>query len=153
MSGPVPISRKAFNERLLETLAVPQVEREQLIDQARKEGAAFARGLVSRGLLTAEALRLAYEELCGVPPFCPDPETGRPLPGISLPLSFLRARQLLPVPVSNGTLPVAIADPLDADAREAGVGATEMRVEAVVGTEEEVREAVEKAYGDSGASM
>jgi general secretion pathway protein E len=153
MSDPVPISRKAFNERLLETLTVPQAEREQLKDLARKEGAAFARGLVSRGLLPAEGLRRAYEELCGVPAFRPDPETARPLPGVVLPLSFLRARLLLPVALSDGTLTVAMADPLDADAREAVARATGKRVEALAGTEEEVREAIEKAYGDSGASM
>jgi general secretion pathway protein E len=153
MGDLVPISRKAFNERLLETLAVPQAEREQLKDLARKEGAAFARGLVSRGLLTAEGLRRAYEELCGVPPFRRDPETERPLPGVALPLSFLRARILLPVAISDGTLTVAMADPLDADAREAVARATGKRVEALAGTEEEVREAIEKAYGDSGASM
>ena len=48
MAAQVPISRKAFNERLLETLTVPQAEREQLLDQARKEGAAFARDLTDR---------------------------------------------------------------------------------------------------------
>jgi general secretion pathway protein E len=153
MGDPVPISRRSFNERLLETLTVPQAEREGLLDQARREGAAFARGLVSRGLLTAEALRRAYEELCGVPAFRRDPETERPLPGVALPLSFLRARLLLPVALSDGTLTVAMADPLDADAREAVARATGKRVEAQAGTEEEVREAIEKAYGDSGASM
>jgi general secretion pathway protein E len=153
MSAPVPISRRAFNERLLETLAVPQAEREMLLDQARKEGAAFGRGLVARGLLTAEGLRRAYEELCGFPAFRRDPETERPLPGVALPLSFLRARLLLPVAVSDGALTVAMADPLDADAREAVARATGKRVEAVAGTEEEIREAIEKAYGDSGASM
>src|SRR5512139_89437 len=131
MGAQVPISRKAFNERLLETIAVPAAEREALIDQARKEGAGFGRGLVSRGLLTAEGLRRAYEELCGVPAFRPDPETVRPVPGMSLPLSFLRARLLLPVALSDGTLTVAMADPLDADAREAVARATGKRVEAI----------------------
>ncbi|HEX9190504.1 MAG TPA: type II secretion system ATPase GspE [Candidatus Deferrimicrobiaceae bacterium] len=153
MGDPVPINRRAFNERLLEALTVPQAEREQLLDQARKEGAAFARGLVSRGLLTAEGLRHAYGELCGVPAFHRDPETERPLPGVTLPLSFLRARLILPVALSDGTLTVAMADPLDADAREAVARATGKRVEALAGTEEEVREAIEKAYGDAGASM
>jgi general secretion pathway protein E len=153
MGDPVPISRRAFNERLLETLAVPQAEREQLFDQARKEGAAFARGLVSRGLLTGEGLRRAYEELCGVPAFRRDPETERPLPGVALPISFLRAKLLLPIALSDGTLTVAMADPLDADAREAVARATGKRVEALAGTEEELREAIEKTYGDSGASM
>ena len=153
MGAPVLISRRAFNERLLETLAVPQAEREQLKDLARKEGAAFARGLVTRGLLTAEGLRRAYEELCGFPAFRRDAETERPLPGVALPLSFLRARLLLPIALSDGTLTVAMADPLDADAREAVARATGKRVEAQAGTEEELREAIEKAYGESGASM
>jgi general secretion pathway protein E len=153
MGDPFPISRKAFNERLLETLSVPAAEREQLLDRARREGPAFARGLVARGLLTAEGLRRAYGELCGVPPYRRDPETERPLPGMALPLSFLRAKLIFPVAVSDGTLTVAMADPLDADAREALARATGKIVEAQAGTEEELREAIEKAYGDSGSSM
>ncbi|MGZ8441172.1 MAG: hypothetical protein ACXWXD_10415, partial [Candidatus Deferrimicrobiaceae bacterium] len=61
MDGPVQISRRSFNERLLENLPLPQAEREPLLELARSEGAAFARGLVSRGFITAEGVRLAYE--------------------------------------------------------------------------------------------
>ena len=153
MGGMVPVSRRSFNERLLESLPVPAVEREKLLDIARKEGAGFGKGLVSRGLLTPEGLRRAYEELCGFPAFRRDPEGDRALPGDLLPLSFMRARLVLPVELSDGTLTVAMADPLDADAREAVARATGKRVEVLAGTEEEVREAIEKAYGESASSM
>jgi len=46
-----------------------------------------------------------------------------------------------------------MADPLDADAREAVAKATGRRVVVLAGTEEEVREAIEKMYGESGSSM
>jgi len=153
MAGAVLISRKAFNERLLETLSFPEADREQLTDLARKEGAAFGRVLVSRGLLTLEGLRRAYEEVCGLPAFRRDPEGERPVPGDLLPLSFMRARLIVPVQLSDGTLTVAMADPLDADAREAVARATGKRVEVLAGTEEEVRETIEKAYGESSSSM
>jgi len=153
MKSPVLISRRVFNERLLETLPVPPAEREQLQDLARQEGAAFGRGLVSRGLLTAEGLRRSYEELCGLPAFRRDPEGGRPVPGELLPLPFMRARLVFPVQLSDGTLTVAMADPLDADAREAVARATGKRVEVLAGTEEELREAIEKAYGEDASSM
>ena len=42
-----------------------------------------------------------------------------------------------------------MADPLDADAREAVARATGKRVEVLAGTEEEIREAIEKAYGEA----
>ena len=153
MDGPVQISRRSFNERLLENLPLPQAEREQLTDLARKEGAAFGRVLVSRGLLTLEGLRRVYEEMCGFPAFHPDPEGPRSVPGELLPLSFMRARLVVPVQLSDGTLTVAMADPLDADAREAVARATGKRVEVLAGTEEEVRETIEKAYGESASSM
>ena len=153
MVGPVLISRRAFNERLLETISSPEAERVQLFDLARKEGAAFGRVLVSRGLLTLEGLRRAYEELCGLPAFRPDPEGQRSVPGELLPLSFMRARLVVPVQLSDGTLTVAMADPLDADARESVARATGKRVEVLAGTEEEVRETIEKAYGESSSSM
>ncbi|RJP18548.1 MAG: hypothetical protein C4529_12540, partial [Deltaproteobacteria bacterium] len=153
MDDPVPISRRSFNERLLGNLPSPPAEREQLQELARKEGAAFGRVLVSRGLLTLEGLRRAYEEMCGFPAFLPEPEGQRSVPGELLPLSFMRARLVVPVQVSDGTLTVAMADPLDVDAREAVARATGKRVEVLAGTEEQVREAIEKAYGESASSM
>jgi general secretion pathway protein E len=153
MSGPVQISRRTFNKRLLDALPIPQGEREQLLDLARKEGAAFCKGLLARGLITPEALRHGYEELCGVSPYRRDQEGTLSVPGEILPLSFMRARLILPVALSDGTITVAMADPLDADAREAVARATGKRVEVLAGTEEEVREAIEKAYGESSSSM
>jgi general secretion pathway protein E len=46
-----------------------------------------------------------------------------------------------------------MADPLDADARDAVAKATGRRVVVLAGTEEEVRETIEKMYGESGSSM
>ncbi|MBI5905070.1 MAG: type II secretion system ATPase GspE [Deltaproteobacteria bacterium] len=152
MGAPV-IGRKVFNERLLSSLSVPSAEQPQLTGLARTEGAAFPRLLVARGLVSPERLRSAYQELCGIPAFRNDPEAERPATGDALPLSFLRARMLFPLSLDDGTLTVAMADPLDADAREAVAKATGKRVEVVAGTEEEIREAIEKAYGEAGSSM
>ena len=77
----------------------PPPSGQQLLELARSEGAAFARGLVSRGLLTPEGLRRAYEDLCGIPAFRRDPDAETPAPAESLPLSFLRAKLLVPVSV------------------------------------------------------
>ncbi len=153
MGGPIHISRRAFNERLLETLSVPEGEREQLLDRARKEGAAFGQWLLSRGLLTPDSLRRGYEHLCGFSAYRGGQDETSPVPGEILPVSFMRARMVFPVAVSDGTITVAMADPLDADAREAVARATGKRVEILAGTEEEVREAIEKAYGESSSSM
>ncbi len=60
---------------------------------------------------------------------------------------------MIPVSAADGTLTVAMADPLDADAREAVAKATGKRVEVMAGTEEEIREAIEKRYGEAGSSM
>ena len=76
-----------------------------------------------------------------------------PAPADSLPLSFLRAKLMIPVSAADGTLTVAMADPFDTDAREAVAKATGKRVEVMAGTEEEIREAIEKEYGESGSSM
>jgi len=152
MKETVP-GRRRFNERLLSRIPLPSSDQEPLRELAGSPGAAFARLLVSRGLLTPEGLRRAYEELCGIPPYRSDPGNSDPAPAELLPLPFLRARLILPVAVSNGTITVAMADPLDADAREAVSRATGKRVDVLAGTEEEIREAIEKAYGDSSSSM
>jgi general secretion pathway protein E len=147
------MNRRLFNESLLESLPIPAGEREELLARARTEGAAFAKTLLSRGLLSPEALRRAYESLCGFSPFRGEGSEVRPVSAETLPLAFLRARLLVPVSLDDGTLVVAMADPLDADAREAVAKATGRRVVVLAGTEEEVREAIEKMYGESGSSM
>ncbi len=147
------MNRRLFNESLLAGLNLPAVEREELLARARTEGAAFAKTLVSRGLLSPEALRRAYENFCGFAPFRGEGSEVRPVSAEILPLPFLRARLLVPVSIDDGTLVVAMADPLDVDARETVSKATGRRVVVLAGTEEEVREAIEKGYGESGSSM
>jgi len=147
------LSRRRFNEALLATLPVSPSEMESLRGLAASEGAGFPRLLVSRGVLTPEGLLRAYQALCGISPFRHDADTDAPAPAESLPLSFLRAKLLVPVSVADGAVTVAMADPLDADAREAVAKATGKRVEVVAGTEEEIREAIEKRYGEAGSSM
>jgi len=147
------MNRRLFNESLLASLNLPAGEREELLARVHTEGAAFAKTLVSRGLLSPEALRRAYESLCGFSPFRGEGSEVRPVSAETLPLTFLRARLLVPVSLDDGTLVVAMADPLDAEAREAVAKATGRRVVVLAGTEEEVREAIEKMYGESGSSM
>ena len=147
------MNRRAFNEYLVGSLNLPPGEREELLAHARTEGAAFAKKLVSRGLLSAEALRRAYESLCGIPPFRGEGSEVKPVPAETLPLSFLRARLLVPVSLDDGTLVVAMADPLDVDALDAVAKATGRRVVVLAGTEEEVRETIERMYGESSSSM
>jgi len=147
------MNRRVFNESLVTILNLPAAEQEEFLARARTEGAAFAKGLISRGLLSPESLRHAYETLCGIPPFRGEAAEVRPIPAETLPLSFLRARLLVPVSLDDGTLVVAMADPLDVDAREAVAKATGRRVVVLGGTEEEVREAIEKMYGASSSSM
>src|SRR3972149_10760718 len=147
------MNRQAFYQTLASNLSVPSAEREALLALARAEGETFPKSLVSRGLLTPEALRGAYSKILGVPPFSPGASEGRPVPPDILPLPFMRARTLVPVSLDDGTLVVAMADPLDADARDAMAKATGRRVIVQAGTEEEIREAIEKMYGEGTSSM
>src|SRR3990172_4257821 len=107
------MNRRVFNESLVASLNLPAGEREELLARARTEGAAFAKGLVSPGLLSPEAPPHAYEPLGGTPPFRGEAAEVRPVPAETLPLSFLRARLLVPVSLDDGTLVVPIAYPLD----------------------------------------
>jgi general secretion pathway protein E len=147
------MNRRSFNEALVSTLPVPADEREALLALARSEGQAFPKGLVARGLLTPEELRRAYEKVCGIPPFQREAPETRQVPPDLIPLPFLRARMIVPVSLTDGTLVVAMADPLDMEGREAVAKATGRRVSVQVGTEEEIREAIEKAYGEDASSM
>jgi general secretion pathway protein E len=147
------LDRRAFNEAVVASLKLPPGERDGLLALARTAGAAFPKTLVSRGLLTAETLRQSYMSLCGLPPFRLDESEVRAVPPDLLPLPFLRAKTMVPVAIENGTLLLAMADPLDVDARESVAKATRRRIAVQVGTEEEIREAIEKGYGESASSM
>jgi general secretion pathway protein E len=147
------MNRRTFNEALVSSLAIPPAERDALLPLARTEGPAFPRGLIARGLLTPDALRKAYESFCGIPSFRRDAAEVRNVPPDLLPLPFLRARMIVPVSLTDGALIVAMADPLDMDGREAVAKATGRRVEVQAGTDEEIREAIEKAYGEGSSSM
>ena len=147
------MNRRSFNEALLASLPIPESDQEALQALARSEGAAFPKGLVSKGLLAPEALRRAYETLCGIPAFRRETAEARQVSSETLPIPFLRARLIVPVSQEDGTLVVAMADPLDVDAREAVAKATGKRVEVQAGTEEEIREAIEKVYGEGSSSM
>lgn len=147
------MNRRSFHEALVSSLPLPDAEREELLARARAEGAAFPKMLVSRGLLTAEALRRAYENHCGIKAFTGGGSEVRPVPAETLPLPFLRARLLVPVSLEDGTLVVAMADPLDAEARDAVAKVTGRRVVVLAGTEEGIREAIEKMYGEDASSM
>ncbi|HEY7527730.1 MAG TPA: ATPase, T2SS/T4P/T4SS family, partial [Candidatus Deferrimicrobiaceae bacterium] len=147
------MNRRTFNEALVSSLAIPPAEREALLPLARTEGPSFPKGLIARGLLTPEALRKAYESFCGIPSFRRDAAEVRNVPPDLLPLPFLRARMIVPVALTDGTLVVAMADPLDMDGRESIAKATGRRVEVQAGTDEEIREAIEKAYGEGSSSM
>ncbi|MCL1926512.1 MAG: type II secretion system ATPase GspE [Syntrophorhabdaceae bacterium] len=146
-------SRKQFNEKLLEYISVQPSEQESLRDRASVSGAAFGRFLVSRGFLTQEALRQAYKDLCGIPLFLRDPEKSETVTEAVLPLSFMRARLVFPTTTANDLITLAMADPLDAEVREAVAKATGKKVEVLAGTEEDIREAIEKSFGDSSSSM
>ncbi len=147
------MNRRSFNEAVVASLDLPPGDRDGLLLLARTEGASFPKGLIARGLLTAETLRRSYVALCGLPQFQPDASEVRPIAPDILPLPFLRSKLIVPVTLENGTLVLAMADPLDTDARESVAKATGRRIAVQAGTEEEIREAIEKGYGESGSSM
>ncbi|MFZ2223305.1 MAG: type II secretion system ATPase GspE [Candidatus Deferrimicrobium sp.] len=146
-------TRHRFNERLLASLSLSPADLESLREVARAEGAAFGRTLVARRLLPQEALRKAYESECGIPPFRSPGKEEPPAHADILPLPFLRARLLFPVALSNGTLTVAMADPLDAEAREAVSKITGKRVEVQAATEEEIRGLIERMQSEASSAM
>ncbi len=147
------MNRRSFNESLVRVLTVQAPERDELFALARTEGAGFPKVLIARGLLSAEAVRGEYTRLCGFAPYRKDGAEERPVPQEVLPLAFMRAKLVVPVLQENGTLAVAMADPLDAETRESLAKATGKTIVVLAGTEEEIRESIEKAYGEGTASM
>ncbi len=147
------MKHRFFNESLAQSLSVPDPERQDLLALARTEGGSFPKMLIARGHLSAEAVREAYRRLCGVPPFLNKAGEERPPIQEILTLPYMRARMLVPVSLENGVMSLAMADPLDVEARETVAKATGKRIEVLAGTEEDIRETIEKGYGEGASSM
>jgi general secretion pathway protein E len=122
---------------------------ERALELQRERGDKLGRILIDLGFVAQRDVLSALAEQLGLPvakldsPPAITPETERLSP------RFLKQCSLFPQRVEGSTLVVAMADPLDFEAIGGVRAATGLRVKAELATEGEIREALDRYYGES----
>jgi general secretion pathway protein E len=121
---------------------------ERALEIQKERGEKIGKVLVELGFVAARDVLSALSEQLGIPVVTFDgpppaiPETEGLAP------RFMRQCRFLPYAVSDSTLTIAMADPLDFETISAVRGFTGLKVETVLAAEAEVLDAIDKFYGE-----
>jgi general secretion pathway protein E len=139
-----------LGEMLIERKLIEQEDLDRALDIQRERGDKLGKILVDLGFIAmrdvlatlSEQLSIELVTLDGQPPSSPE------LDGIAP--RFMRQCRFLPVAIRDSTVTIAMADPLDFETIAAVRGFTGMKVEPALAGEQEILDAVEKYYGETG---
>jgi type II secretory ATPase GspE/PulE/Tfp pilus assembly ATPase PilB-like protein len=104
---------EAFQAALLQTARIDPASLERAEKAGLATGERLDRVLVKLGYATEEMVLEAWRDVTGFPIIDRVDLSGSAMKGLDLPLSFLRAQQVLPLAVEEGILSIAIVDPAD----------------------------------------
>ena len=138
-----------LGEMLLERKFINSEDLERALEIQKERGEKLGKILVDLGFAAqrdvlatlAEQLNVPLVTLEGPPLATPETEklSGR----------FLRQSRVLPIAQDDGTLTLAMADPLDFETMSAVRSTTGLRVRPALASESELAEALDKYYGES----
>jgi general secretion pathway protein E len=138
-----------LGEILIERRLIGPEDLERALEIQRERGEKIGKILIDLGFVATRDVVSALSDQLAVPVAALDasppavPETEGLAP------RFMRQCRFLPVGVQNSTLTVAMADPLDFETISAVRGFTGMKVEAVLASEQEILDAIDKYYGEA----
>jgi general secretion pathway protein E len=122
---------------------------EKALEIQRERGEKLGKILVDLGFVATRDVLAALSEQLGVPlasiqgPPPVTPETQ----GLSP--RFMRQCKFLPIALQDSTLTLAMADPLDFETISAVRGFTGLKVRAALAAEQEIRDAIDRYYGET----
>jgi general secretion pathway protein E len=117
----------------------------------QERGERLERLLLDLGFISEEDLQPLLARYLGVPAVSRKEFPGEPVPIGKLSLKYLRRAKVMPLAQSNGTLVVAMADPVDYYAIQGLQVATGCAIEPRLARERDILEALEQAYGGGAA--
>jgi general secretion pathway protein E len=138
-----------LGEILLERKQLAPEDLERALELQKERGDKLGKILIDLGFLAQRDLLAALSAQLEVPlvtldqPPAVTPETER------LPARFLRQHLLFPLSVDDGTLRLAMADPLDFETRAAVRACTGLRVQPALAGEAELRDALDRYYEEA----
>jgi len=131
------VSHKLLGQLLVERGLLPEDDLQKALALQRERKGRLGKMLLDLGYVSQQDLQSVLSEQLAIPSVDPAELQEIPMEAAALPSSFLRQSLLYPYRVDNGTVFIAMADPLDSDNIRA--------VEQLVGRRVEVRLASEAA--------
>jgi len=136
-----------LGEMLIQRQLITAEDLERALEIQRERGEKIGKILVDLGFIAmrdvlaalSDQLSIPLVTLDGPPPAAPELEGLAP--------RFLRQCRAMPVALKGASLQLAMADPLDFETIQAVRGFTGLKVEPVLGAEQEILDAIEKYYG------
>ena len=133
----VTVSHKLLGQLLVERGLLPEDDLQKALSLQRERKGRLGKILLDLGYVSQQDLQSVLSEQLGIPTVDPAELQEVPMEAASLPANFLRQALLYPYRVQDGTVFIAMADPLDSDNVRA--------IEQLLGRKVEVRLASEPA--------
>jgi general secretion pathway protein E len=139
-----------LGEMLIERRLIGPEDLERALEIQKERGEKLGKILVDLGFIAMRDVLAALAEQLAIPLVSIEapPPADPALDGLAP--RFLRQSRCLPLALQDSTLTLAMADPLDFETISAVRGFTSLRVEPVLAGEQEILDAVDKYYGESG---
>lgn len=143
-----PVAPARLGERLVASGALDPNDLEQALALQKERGDKLGRILIDLGFAAPRDVLAALADQLGLPIVGSEgfPSAPVELPGISS--RFLRKFLVLPLEANTEQVRLVMADPLDFETLGAIRRATRLEMDVALGGEQEIRDALERLYGD-----
>ncbi len=151
MTAPVttPLGQLPLGQLLIEKGLIGQEDLERALELQRERGDKVGKILVDMGYLAQRDLITVLSEQLGLPlARIAAPPSGPETEGMSP--RFLRQSLVFPLSIEDGTLALAMADPLDFETLNAVSAFSKLEVTPQLATEQEILDAIDRYYSDGG---
>src|ERR1041385_119737 len=135
---------------LIERHQITEEDLERALELQKERGDKLGKILVDLGFIAMRDVLAALSDQLAVPLAALDepPPTSPEIQGLSA--RFMRQCRILPVSVDDSSVTIAMADPLDFETISAVRGFCGLKVKTALAGEQEIIDAIEKHYGETG---
>ncbi len=137
----------AFEKHLLREELVTQEKLNRALAEAEKNGVPLVEVMQQLGYVTAEALYQSLARFCDMPYVVPSKQNIPAEVTEEIPARFASHYDFVPLSLQNGTVVVAVSDPLNSHLLDDIRLVLKKRIEAVVATPEEIGKTMKVLYG------
>ena len=138
-----------LGEMLIQRQLIQQDDLDRALEIQRERGDKLGKILVDLGFVALRDVLAALSDQLSVPLVTLDspPPAAPEIDGIAS--AFMRQCRFIPVALTDSTLTIAMADPLDFETISAVRGFTGLRVKTALAAEQEILDAINKYYGEA----